>query len=222
MSTVAAKWSRRRTLQGIAAASAGAALTVHTVGVADAKGDSQEEFAFQQEMRKLWEDHIVWTRLYIISAAAELPDLELTTQRLLRNQDDIGAVIASFYGQEAGDGLAALLKDHILGAADLLAAAKAGDQAMVDTASAAWYENADAIGEFLGGANPDNWPAADVAAQMRMHLDMTLQEAVARLTGDFAGDIEAYDMVHDHILTMADLLSDGIIAQFPDRFEYTY
>ena len=173
-------------------------------------------------MRKLWEDHIVWTRLYIVGAAAQLPDLELTTQRLLRNKDDIGDVIASFYGKQAGDGLAALLKEHILGAAELLAAAKGGDQAAVDASGAVSFENADAIGEYLGGANPENWPAADVSAQMRMHLDMTLQEAVARLTGDYAGDIEAYDMVHDHILMMADLLSTGIIAQFPERFSYTY
>jgi hypothetical protein len=214
--------SRRRAVQGIAAASAGAILTARSLDTTKAKANSPEEFAFEQQMRKLWEDHIVWTRLYIISAAAELPDLDLTTNRLLRNQDDIGAVIASFYGKEAGDGLAALLKDHILGAAELLAAAKSGDQVKVDSASTAWYANADAIGEFLGGANPDNWPAADLSAQMRMHLDMTLEEAVARLSGDFAGDIAAYDMIHDHILMMADQLSAGIIAQFPEGFTYTY
>jgi len=221
MRTETALLSRRRAVQGIAAASAGAILTARSLNTTGAKADSPEEFAFEQQMRKLWEDHIVWTRLYIISAAAELPDLDLTTQRLLRNQNDIGGVIASFYGKEAGDGLAVLLKDHILGAAELLAAAKSGDQVKVDAASTAWYANADAIGEFLGGANPENWPAADLSAQMRMHLDMTLQEAVARLSGDFAGDIAAYDMIHDHILTMADKLSAGIIAQFPERFEYT-
>jgi hypothetical protein len=222
MRTEHALLSRRRAVRGIAAASAGAILTARSLDTTEAKANSPGEFAFEQQMRKLWEDHIVWTRLYIISAAAELPDLDLTTNRLLRNQDDIGAVIASFYGKEAGDGLAALLKDHILGAAELLAAAKSGDQVKVDSASTAWYANADAIGEFLGGANPDNWPAADLSAQMRMHLDMTLKEAVARLSGDFAGDIAAYDMIHDHILMMADQLSAGIIAQFPERFAYTY
>ena len=222
MSTDATKLSRRKTLRGIAAMSAGAALTVRTLNAAHASADSSQAFQFQQQMRKLWEDHIVWTRLYIISAAAELPDLDVTTARLLRNQDDIGKAIASFYGAEAGDGLAGLLKDHIMGAATLLAAAKVGDQGKVDAASVAWYANADDIGAFLHGANPDNWAAEDMSAQMKMHLDMTLEEAVARLTGDFAGDIAAYDMVHDHILGMADVLSAGIIAQFPEKFAYTY
>jgi hypothetical protein len=31
-------------------------------------------------------------------------------------------------------------------------------------------------------------------------------------------DVAAYDVVHEHILMMADALSAGIIAQFPDRF----
>src|SRR5690349_5535880 len=114
--------------------------------------------AFRDAMRKLWEDHITWTRLYIISAAADLPDKDATTQRLLQNQADIGDAIKSYYGDAAGDQLAALLKDHILDAAALLTAAKAGDNAGVQAASDKWYANADDIATFLNKANPDNWP----------------------------------------------------------------
>jgi hypothetical protein len=53
---------------------------------------------------------------------------------------------------------------------------------------------------------------------MRTHLDQTLAEATARLTGDWQADIAAYDEIHDHILRMADALADGIVAQFPERF----
>ena len=75
---------------------------------------------FRQEMRKLWEDHVTWTRLYIVSAVAELPDLEATAGRLLQNQADIGAAIATFYGDDAGSALTDLLRQHILIAADLV------------------------------------------------------------------------------------------------------
>jgi hypothetical protein len=185
---------------------------------ADTAESTIERQAFQSEMRRLWEDHITWTRLYIISAAADLPDLELTAQRLLRNQADIGDAVKPFYGEEAGAELTTLLEEHILGAADLLAAAKAGDQAAIEAASATWYANADAIAAFLSAANPESWPLADLQAEMRMHLDVTLEEATARLSGDFAGDIAAYDKVHDHILAFADVLSAGLMQQFPDRF----
>jgi hypothetical protein len=176
---------------------------------------------FHDAMRKLWEDHITWTRLYIVSAAADLPDADLVAERLLKNQDDIGNAIRPFYGNEAGDQLTALLKEHITDAVDIITAAKAGDTAAMDTASAAWYANADEIATFLNSANPDNWPLEDLKAEMKMHLDVTLAEAQARLGGDFAADIEAYEDVHEHILRLADMLSTGLINQFPDMFEPT-
>ncbi len=173
---------------------------------------------FRDAMRKLWEDHVTWTRLYIISVAHDLPDKDATAQRLLANQADIGNAIKPFYGDAAGDKLTALLKDHILGAADLLAAAKAGDQSKVESASTVWYDNADAIATFLSNANSKNWPLATMKEAMKMHLDQTLKEAVDRLQGKYADDIKDYDVVHTHILDMADVLSNGIIAQFPAEF----
>jgi hypothetical protein len=172
---------------------------------------------FRNAMRLLWEDHISWTRLYIVSALADLPDKGPVAERLLRNQDDIGNAIKPFYGEAAGNSLAQLLKEHILGADALLSAAKAGDNAAIETARAGWYANADEIAAFLAGANPA-WPRDQIASTMKMHLDLTLEEALARLKGDWAADAVAYDKIHQHILAMADVLSDGIMAQFPDRF----
>lgn len=177
--------------------------------------------AFRAEMRKLWEDHIVWTRQYIVSAATlpdALPDIDPTAQRLFANQADIGAAIAPFYGAAAGDALTGLLNDHIAIAAEAIGAAKAGDGAGLDAALDRWYGNADDIAAFLAEANPRNWDRDEMRAHMRDHLDLTLAEAVARLGGDYAADIAAYDAVHVQILHMVDMLSDGIVAQFPSRF----
>jgi hypothetical protein len=182
---------------------------------ADAKTPSM---AFHDGMRKLWEDHITWTRLYIVSFAADLPDKDLVAQRLLQNQTDIGNAVKPYYGEEAGNQLTALLKDHIMGAVDVLTAAKAGDQAKLSAANAKWYANADQIAAFLSKANPKAWPLDSMKAGMKMHLDLTLAEASARLHGNYAEDIKDYDKVHDHILGLADLLSSGIMQQFPDRF----
>ena len=196
----------------------GSAVTAHSPASHSAPG---QRAAFHDAMRKLWEDHIVWTRQFIVSAATEsgnLPDLQPTVDRLLANQADIGDAITPYYGADAGAQLTALLRTHILTAADLLAAAKAGDSAATADASARWYANAHDIAVFLHDANPGNWPLADLDAMMTSHLDLTLEEAVARLQGRYADDIAAYDKVHAEILDMADMLSDGIVAQFPDAF----
>jgi hypothetical protein len=174
--------------------------------------------AFHDAMRKLWEDHITWTRLAIVSFAAGLPDLQATEARLLANQVDIGNAIKPYYGRTAGNRLTALLKDHILGAVALLQAAKAGDQAAITKASTAWYANANQIADFLSRANPRQWSRKAMRSMMKTHLDQTLAEAQHRLQGNFAADIRDYDSVHRHILEMADMLSDGIIRQFPGRF----
>jgi hypothetical protein len=186
--------------------------------VTQAQDEPMSTQAFHDAMRKLWEDHITWTRLYIVSFAADLPDTDAVAQRLLQNQTDIGNAIRPIYGDEAADQLTQLLTEHITGAVDILTAAKAGDTAGMDTAVEAWRVNADDIATFLNSANPDNWPLEDLKAEMQMHLDLTLEEAQAHLTGDYAQSIASYDEVHEHILGMADILSSGIIAQFPDMF----
>jgi hypothetical protein len=177
-----------------------------------------ERAAFQDAMRRLWEDHVTWTRLYIVSAVAGLPDTKPTAERLLQNQADIGNAIKPFYGDAAGEQLTALLRPHILIAAELVGAAKAADAKLVQDASARWYANSDQIADFLAAANPGNWPRQTMRSEMRHHLDRTLQEAQARIKGDWAADIAAYDTVHQHILGMADVLSSGIVQQFPKKF----
>ena len=185
------------------------------------QGSASSKAAFHDAMRKLWEDHIVWTRQFIVSAATEtgnLADISPTTDRLLANQTDIGNALGQFYGEATGDAVEALLRDHILTAADIIAAAKAGDTEGVDDAVAHWYQNADDIATALNSLNPKHWPLVEMKAHMKDHLDLTLEEAVARLQGRYADDITAYDKIHVQILGMADMLSDGIIAQFPTKF----
>src|SRR4051812_38635235 len=177
-----------------------------------------KQLAFHDAMRKLWEDHVTWTRLAIVSYISELPDLQATEARLLKNQVDIGNAIKPFYGKKAGAKLTSLLKQHILGAIDLMAAAKGGDQAAVAKASSAWNANGRQTADFLHSANPAAWPAKEMRSMMQVHLDQTLKEAVDRLGGNHAAEVRDYDAIHAHILEMADMLSTGIIKQFPARF----
>jgi len=211
----------------IALFSALAALAVsgghdaHAHGVAPAPtAISNNELGLRLEMRKLWEDHVTWTRLAIISLTTDSPDTPATVARLLRNQTDIGNAIKPYYGAAAGAKLTALLRQHVLIAADLVAAAKAGDGARVAATQARWQQNADAIAAFLGGANP-NWKLGEMKAMLRNHLRLTTAEAVARLQKRWRADVADYDAIHVQALHMADMLTEGIVAQFPDRFSET-
>jgi len=168
-------------------------------------------------MHKLWEDHIVWTRNVILNIMDDLPGTEQAVNRLLSNQDDIGNAVKPFYGEAGGKELTRLLKEHITTAADLLKAAKAGDNSAFDAANKKWSANADEISDFLSKANP-NWKLNDMKKMMHDHLTFTTDEAVARLKKDYTADVKAYDKVHNEILMMADMLTDGLIKQFPGKF----
>jgi hypothetical protein len=174
--------------------------------------------AFRQGMNKLWEDHITWTRMVIVDFAANLPDLKTAEVRLLRNQADIGNAIKPYYGSAAGNKLTSLLRAHILGAVPVLADAKAGNKAKLARDLKAWYANGHQIAAFLASANPEDWSLPMMDSMMKNHLDLTTQEAVARLQGKWGADVKAYDKVHVEILSMADMLSTGIIDAFPSRF----
>ena len=168
-------------------------------------------------MRKLWEDHITYTRNYIISALADLEDTGKVAERLLKNQDDIGDAIKPVYGDEAGKKLASLLRDHIMVATEVVKAAKTGNNEELAKANKKWYANADEISAFLSGANP-NWPKQTLTDMLYKHLEYTTTEVVSRLKKDWAADIDAYDKGHMHMLMFADTLTDGIVKQFPDKF----
>ncbi len=173
--------------------------------------------ALSKAMRDLWADHVIWTRNYIIAAASDQPDAQVAANRLLANQDQIGQAIVPYYGQEAGTKLAGLLRDHILIAVDLVAAAKANDQTKLGDADRRWKANAADIATFLSGANP-NWPREAVLNMMNEHLALTTQEATARLQKNWSEDTATFDKIFDQAMMMADALTDGIIKQFPDRF----
>jgi hypothetical protein len=176
------------------------------------------QVAFHDAMRKLWEDHVTWTRLAIVTFVDGSAGFPATAARLLQNQADIGDAIKPFYGDAAGARLTALLHDHITIAVEILQAAKAGDTDAFNEANARWYANANDIADFLSAANPRFWPNDMMRADMKTHLDQTLTEAAHELAGDYAASVADYEDVHLHILAMADVLSSGLIGQFPSHF----
>lgn len=180
-------------------------------GTANAKA-----FELKTNMRKLWEDHISWTRNVIFCLVDGLPGSDQALKRLMENQDNIGDAIKPYYGNDAGKKLTALLHDHIAISADVVNAAKANNNSKLDEANKRWTANANEISTFLCQANP-NWKLDEMKTMMHDHLKLTTDEAMARIKKDYVADVKAYDKVQEEILKMSDMLSDGIIKQFPDK-----
>ena len=199
----------------IVALVASVASTTATAAPLTAKKTSAQ--AYHDEWRKLWEDHITWTRVVIMGILDELPGTGAYVDRLLQNYEDMEAALTPYYGEQA-EVLGDLIRDHLVIAAELLTAANNGDTAGVADARARWYTNANDIAAQMNQMNPTFWPLEETQHMWTEHLDATLDEAITHLTGDFAGEVAAYDLIHDLALEMADFMSNGVIRQFPAQF----
>ncbi|MCZ8513047.1 LysM peptidoglycan-binding domain-containing protein [Paenibacillus filicis] len=179
---------------------------------------SKAEVELNQVFRLLWEQHVAWTRMLIISIAANLPDEALVTEHLLRNPPDMAAVFKRYYGEEIAARFNSLMRDHLVLAAQLVKAAKAGNKQAAAEFEKKWYANADEIAAFLNRINP-NWPTSVLMNMLHEHLRMTKDEAVFRLSKKYKSDIEAFDQIEKQALEMADAFTKGIVQQFPHAFK---
>jgi hypothetical protein len=190
----------------------------NAMDMSNSTAKASKQIALYTAMAHLWAQHMEWTYATVVAFAQESPALTPTLNRLLQNQVDIGDAIKPFYGNQAGDQLTALLKEHITDAVPVLTAAKAGDSAALNTAVAAWYANANAIGDFLAAANP-NWKKADMESMMQLHITQTIAYASDALAGDYTKAIADYGIAEQHMEEMSDMLSAGLIQQFPKLFK---
>lgn len=178
-----------------------------------------EYLQLNQAMRKLWSDHMHWTLATVDAFFNEPKQLEVKLNRLLQNQKEIGAAIVPFYGQGAGDKLAKLLTEHIMGAVPVLKAAQTNDTAALNKSLADWYKNANDIALFLSSANPENWPQSATAPALKLHITHTTEYAVSILKGDYVSSLTGFETALNHMLMLADILTEGIAKQFPQKFK---
>ncbi|OPZ89653.1 MAG: hypothetical protein BWY74_02635 [Firmicutes bacterium ADurb.Bin419] len=178
---------------------------------------SKAQAGLNNYQRLLWEQHVVWTRLTILSIVFGLPDVDLVTKRLLRNPKDFATVLKPLYGEQAAAGFSDLFTNHLVIAAELVKAAKAGDTRAAADTEKRWYANADEIAAFLTRINP-YWSEQEWKAMLHQHLALTKSEAVNMLTGKYGEGITIFDQIEKQALEMADVMTYGIIKQFPNKF----
>jgi hypothetical protein len=179
--------------------------------------EKTSRLAYHDEWRKLWEDHITWTRIVILGILDELPGTDAYVGRLIQNYEDMEEALKPYYGDDSEE-FGELIQDHLVIAAELLTAAHDGKTGQFNDAKERWYDNADQLAVKMNELNPRFWPLEETREMWIEHLDATLEEATTHLSGDFEGEVAAYDLIHDLALEMSDFISRGVMRQFPEKF----
>jgi hypothetical protein len=180
--------------------------------------NSKQEFRLSNAMRLVWEQHVYWTRMTINSIAFNLPDVDAVTARLLRNATDMGNLLKPFYGNRIAARFSNLIREHLIIAAELVKAAKAGNQKAAADAERRWYKNGEEISEFLSRINP--FISEEEFENMFFeHLALTTKEAVSILQRNFQSSIAVFDKIEAEAIQMADFITNAIVKQFPKRFQ---
>jgi hypothetical protein len=172
---------------------------------------------FKTTMEILWGDHVILTREVIIDVIDDRDGTNEAIENLRKNQRDIGNALRGYYGNNIADKLTSILDYHVTLAANFLKAIKADDANSLESAKQKWYANGDSIVTYLIETN-SFLASNELTQMMRDHLAATIEEAFARFKKDTSADLAAYAKVHSQILLFADMLADGIIKQFPEKF----
>lgn len=172
--------------------------------------------SWQENIRLLWTDHLVWIRHFLVSLMFRLRDLSYVTIRTMQNTIDFSAQLTPFYGLENAKLYEALLAERVLLLAELASTIRIDSDVSVQLLKL--QENADITAAFFSGLNPywnkEIW-------QGMLYNQFYLEEQLIReIKQDrFSASIPIYDTIYQNALRMSAYMIDGITAQFP---QYAY
>ena len=176
---------------------------------AKALNNTNSDTTLRDTLRLLWEAHIFWTRLAILSIVFDLPDADVVTSKLLSNPGDFANLLIPYIGENNAAMFDKLLTSHLVIASQLVKAAKAGDTAAADDYEKQWYANADEIARFLSSVNP-KWSESKWKNMLYEHLADTKSEAVNMLQKKYQAGINDFSSIEPEALEMAEYMYQGL------------
>jgi hypothetical protein len=199
-------------------------------------------------MRQLWSDQVAFTRQYVIAAVAGRPVSEVLTKllgqavapvatapgvrelvpqlsdgdaaavRLLTTMEATGEALEPYFGEDSANELTRLLRRHVLIAVELLSAARSGHIERFKEEDERWVASANEIAGLLSSLNQE-WPREVLEQHLQLLLQLTKDEAVARIAGNSRADRRTYDAIQREAMVIADLMDEGLAKVPPAQAE---
>lgn len=167
------------------------------------------------EMRRLWQEHMLWTRMLILTMVDGLGGEDVATKRLLQNPGDLGRLFGRYFGEQTGNKIENLVADHLKIGKSLIQASIDKNTATAADLDRRWYENADAMANAFAMSSP-YYDRQTLQKMLYHHLGLTKQEVELRLAKNYQSDADNYQAIEQQAYNMADYFTQGIAQQSHD------
>lgn len=176
---------------------------------------NNDVFNLSNHIRLLWEQQVMWSRALMIGCLYELPDLEFVTKRLFDNPNHFAQIFLRFYHNDKAIELQKLLTEHLELNYELIKLFK--NKANTSDIEKNWELNADEIAQFLSSLNP-HWIEIDWQRMLHKYLQLIKDELIFYVNKHYQNGVAMFDEMQRHALDIADMMTNGIIKQFPKQF----
>lgn len=178
-----------------------------------------ETVGLRLALRDLWIGHIFWVRNEVIMTKLGSTDAaKVAGAQAVENAKAIANSVSPFYGQGASDKLFNLLAGHYGAIKEYMTAAYDMNKDAQVAATDKMKKNVDEIATFLNGANPKNWPKETLASALLAHVGHHMAQIDQLNAKDYTGEASTWEAMKKHMYVVADVLTDGIVKQFPKKF----
>lgn len=135
----------------------------------------------------------------------------------MQNPRDFEMALRTFYGDDNAAALSQLMMNQLTIATDLVNAMMNADTEAQANAERRWNDNVEEMASFLNGIN-SNWAEADLRNMFQSNLDLLKQLVSDMMARDFEASNATFANIERQAMEMADMMTQGIVRQFPQYF----
>lgn len=165
----------------------------------------------KEAFRKLFTDHACYTVFVLKGIIDKNDSVTVFLNRLLDNQKDIGDQLKPIIGEENGNRVTDLLKEHIRLAGEVIKSISAKERSkLLNEKIAVLLDNGDEFSRFLSSLSPDKLPEREMIDMFERHNSFVKDMAIARRNKDYLEEQKLYDAYYNEILEMSDAIVNAL------------
>lgn len=189
---------------------------------------NEKTLVFRMDSRTLWTKYSLGLVNYAVSSVADLSTTPSVEQRLTKAATLIGDYFIPYYGIRAGNDIGTALNAIFENGVEFVEVSKKKGNTV--PLQIKWAEQTKALAKLFNDLNPSQYPIILLQEMLEALTKLWADNIHARITNDIILNAESIDGINKLVITgianhvnkgyqsLADVLSRGVIAQYPLLF----